>query len=227
VKVKFLGHSAVLIEDGDFKCIIDPYLSQNHSYIEDPKDIDGITHILITHGHGDHIGDCESIALQNNSLIISNAEIVNYLRTKNNSLRVHPLQIGGSYQFDFGTVKMTPALHGSAIHNNGALIYGGLAGGFLIERNGQKIYHAGDTGLSIEMKLLEYDNIDLAFLPIGGNYTMDINDAVRAVHFIKPKQIIPMHYHSRGIIQADPEEFKRKLPEYKVTILNNSESIEL
>ena len=227
MKVKFLGHSAVLIEDKDFKCIIDPYLSQNQSYIENPSDIEGITHILITHGHGDHIGDCESIALKNNSLIISNIEIVSYLKAKNKSFKVHPLQIGGSYQFDFGTVKMTPALHGSAINHNGELIYGGLAGGFLIERNGMKIYHAGDTGLSMEMKLLEYDNIDLAFLPIGGNYTMDITDAVRAVHFIKPKQVIPIHYHSRGLIQADPEEFKRKLPEYKVTILKNSEYIEL
>ena len=104
---------------------------------------------------------------------------------------------------------------------------GGNPCGFVIEINGKKLYHAGDTGLTYDMKLLETEKIDIAFLPIGGNYTMDIDDAVRAVDFIKPKLTIPMHYNTFGVIKADPLEFKEKLPNYTVKIVNPSDIIEI
>jgi L-ascorbate metabolism protein UlaG (beta-lactamase superfamily) len=134
------------------------------------------------------------------------------------------MHIGGRTKFDFGTVKMTNALHGSGISENGNMIYGGNPGGFIIEVNGKKIYHAGDTGLTYDMKLLEDEKIDVAFLPIGGNYTMDIEDALKAVDFIKPKTVVPMHYNTFGIINADPEIFKSKASS-NVIILNVNESM--
>lgn len=225
MKVKFLGHSALLIESTRFKALIDPFLKHNPAYIQDKKDTTGITHIFITHAHGDHIGDAIEIALKNDSLIICNAEIANILHIKNKKLKLHAMHIGGRFAFDFGTVKMTPALHGSGYTENGMIQDGGNPGGFVIEVDGKKIYHAGDTGLTYDMKLLEVENIDVAFLPIGGNYTMDITDAVRAVEFIKPKTTVPMHYNTFGLIKADPNEFKEKLPNFNVIILDSGKEL--
>ncbi|HOT22590.1 MAG TPA: metal-dependent hydrolase, partial [Sedimentibacter sp.] len=185
-------------------------------------DLVNITHIFVTHGHGDHIGDTINIAKRNKALIITNHEISAYLSKF--KLRTHAMHIGGRTKFDFGTVKMTNALHGSGISENGNMIYGGNPGGFIIEVNGKKIYHAGDTGLTYDMKLLEDEKIDVAFLPIGGNYTMDIEDALKAVDFIKPKTVVPMHYNTFGIIKADPEIFKSKASS-NVIILNVNESM--
>ena len=137
------------------------------------------------------------------------------------------LQIGGKRKFDFGVVKMTPALHGSGIEEGDKIIEGGLAGGFIIEIKGKKIYHAGDTGLSMEMKLLEREKIDIALLPIGGNFTMDIEDAVLAVDFIKPKKVIPIHYKTFEVINVEPEEFKKRVENVEVEILPPGRTIEV
>ncbi len=125
-------------------------------------------------------------------------------------IKCHPLQIGGAFTFPFGRVKMTPAWHGSGIQCDSGMLYGGVAGGFLIEVDGRKIYHAGDTGLTVEMSLLAEDKVDVALLPIGGNYTMDIDDAVRAVGMIKPKIAVPIHFDTFPVIKASPEEFAGK-----------------
>ena len=227
MKATFLGHASVLIEADGFKGIIDPYLKGNPAYKENPEDIKDITHIFITHAHGDHIGDALEIAKANEAMIITNAEIANILYWKDKSLKLHPMHIGGSFQFDFGKVKMTPALHGSGYREEGKIYDGGNPGGFLITINDKKLYHAGDTGLSLEMQLLKADTVDLAFLPIGGNYTMDIDDACRAVEFIQPSITVPMHYNTFGLIKADPQEFCDKLSEYRVEILNPGESINI
>jgi len=222
MKLTFLGHSALLIEEGNFKGLVDPFITGNSLSKISVDDLVNITHIFVTHGHGDHIGDTINIAKRNKALIITNHEISAYLSKF--KLRTHAMHIGGRTKFDFGTVKMTNALHGSGISENGNMIYGGNPGGFIIEVNGKKIYHAGDTGLTYDMKLLEDEKIDVAFLPIGGNYTIDIEDTIKAVDFIKPKTVVPMHYNTFGIIKADPEIFKSKASS-NVIILNVNESM--
>ena len=222
MKLTFLGHSALLIEEGNFKGLVDPFITGNSLSKTSVDDLVNITPIFVTHGHGDQIGDTINIAKRNKALIITNHEISAYLSKF--KLRTHAMHIGGRTKFDFGTVKMTNALHGSGISENGNMIYGGNPGGFIIEVNGKKIYHAGDTGLTYDMKLLEDEKIDVAFLPIGGNYTMDIEDALKAVDFIKPKTVVPMHYNTFGIINADPEIFKSKASS-NVMILNVNESM--
>jgi len=227
MKIKYLGHAAILIETKSFKALIDPFLSGNPQYIESRSDIEGITHIFITHAHGDHIGDTEKIALNNDSLIICNAELGSILYQKNRKLKIHTMHIGGSYSFPFGRVKMTPAVHGSGYHEGKTIIDGGNPAGFLVDIDGKKVYHAGDTGLTYDMKLLEDEKIDIAFLPIGGNYTMDISDAVKSVNFIKPQITVPIHYNTFPVIQANPLEFKQRLLKNNVVIMRSSDIIEI
>jgi len=225
MKLTFLGHSVVLIEEGKFKGIIDPYITGNPNCPVSLNDLTNITHIFVTHGHGDHLGDTVELAKKNNALVIANAEIVSYLNKFN--IKTHSMHIGGRTKFDFGTVKMANALHGSGISHGDTMIYGGNPCGFIIEINGKKIYHAGDTGLTLDMKLLEDEKIDVAFIPIGGNYTMDIDDAVKAANFIKAKKVVPIHYNTFGLIKADPMEFKQKVNFTEVVILNLNESINI
>jgi len=208
MKLTYLGHSVFIIEEENFKAIIDPFITGNPLCPVKAEDINGLTHIFVSHGHGDHLGDTEYLARENKTLVISNAEICSYLSNK--GLKVHSMHIGGRNRFDFGTVKFTPALHGSGIQTEEGTLEGGNPCGFVIEVNGKKVYHGGDTGLTMDMKLLEAENIDVALIPIGGNYTMDIDDAVRSIEFIKPKVAIPMHYDTFPVIKADPKEFKEK-----------------
>lgn len=225
MKITYLGHSALLIEEGNFKGLIDPFITGNSLCKTCIDDLSGISHIFVTHGHGDHIGDTVEIAKKNKSLVITNHEIAAYLGKF--KIRTHSMHIGGRTKFDFGIVKMTNALHGSGISDNGNMIYGGNPGGFLIQVNDKKIYHAGDTGLTYDMKLLEDEKIDVAFLPIGGNYTMDIDDAVKAADFIKAKIVVPIHYNTFGLINADPMSFKNKVASSDVIILDINESMNI
>lgn len=223
MKLTYLGHSAVMIEEGEFKGIIDPYISDNSLADINLNDLSDITHIFVTHGHSDHIGDTVDIAKKTGALIITNHEISAYFNKF--KLRTHSMHIGGRFKFDFGKVKMTTALHGSGISENGTMIYGGNPCGFVIEVNGKKVYHAGDTGLTLDMKLLEDEGIDVAFLPIGGNFTMDIDDAVKAADFIKAKKVVPIHYNTFGVIKADPFEYKNKVKTSEVAVLKINESM--
>ena len=225
MKLTYLGHSAIVIEEGKFKGIIDPFLSGNPLANVNLDVLSDVTHIFITHGHSDHIGDTVDIAKKTGALIITNHEISLYFSKFN--LKTHSMHIGGRTKFDFGNVKMTNALHGSGISENGNMIYGGNPGGFVIEVNGKKVYHAGDTGLTLDMKLLEDENIDVAFLPIGGNFTMDIDDAVKAADFIKAKKVVPIHYNTFGVIKADPFEYKNKVKTSEVVVLDINESLDI
>ncbi|MBB6218948.1 L-ascorbate metabolism protein UlaG (beta-lactamase superfamily) [Anaerosolibacter carboniphilus] len=221
MKIQFLGHACFYIEEDSFKALIDPFLSTNPQAPEALPDFQHVTHIFVTHGHGDHLGDAAMISGKSNATVITNYEIASYLGGKD--IPTHSMHIGGRTKFDFGTVKMTPALHGSGIETIGGLIYGGNPCGFVIEVNGKKIYHAGDTGLTMDMQLLEIEHIDVAMLPIGGNFTMDIEDAVRAVEFIKPKRVIPMHYDTFPVIKANPSAFKDRVKNTEVILLNPGE----
>ena len=225
MKLTYYGHSVFVIEDKNFTGIVDPFIKGNSSCSQSLEDIPKLTHIFVTHGHGDHIGDTVELAKRDDALVICNAEIGRYL--SNQGIKVHSMHIGGRTKFDFGKIKMTPALHGSGIQIGDKTYDGGNPGGFLFYLNDKVIYHAGDTGLTMDMKLLVDDGVDIAILPIGGNYTMDIEDAVKAVEFIQPNLVVPMHYNTFDVIKVDVNEFKEKVKNTEVRIINFGDSIEV
>ena len=220
----FLGHSCVMLADGDHKIIIDPFLTGNEQASAKPEDIE-VSHILVTHGHGDHIGDAIAIAKHTGAVIIANYELYNLVIKE--GVNSHPLHIGGGADFDFGRVKMTIAHHGGG-YGEDASIYTGPAAGFVVTIGGKSIYHAGDTGLFYDMKLIgEMNKIDLAFLPIGDNFTMGIDDAVKAVELIAPTRVVPMHYNTFDMIKADPNQFAEKVTGAQVLVLNPGDTIDI
>ena len=209
VQVTFLGHSGFLIRNAEHTLVIDPFLTGNPTATHKAEDI-ACDYVILTHGHGDHVGDGISIAKRHDATLIAPYELATWCEWQgvNNT---HPMHLGGAFNFPFGRVKLTLAIHGSAIIQDKNIIYAGNPCGVLITIEGKTIYHAGDTGLFYDMKLIgEINNIDLALLPIGGNFTMDIEDAVMAGHLLGAKTIIPMHYNTFGLITADPQEFVTK-----------------
>mgnify|MGYP001300073520 CR=1 FL=1 len=204
-KLRYLGHSAFYIEGDGIKALIDPFLAGNPRSAAKPEDFKELGYIFLTHGHGDHIGDTVEIAKRTGAVVIANTELSAFLSSK--GIKTDGMQVGGRERFPFGRVKLVPAWHGCPINSDGDIKYGGVACGFVIEIENRKIYHAGDTGLTMEMQLLAEENIDVALLPIGGTYTMDIEDAARAVKMIKPRIAVPMHYNTFPKIQADPNDF--------------------
>ncbi len=225
MKLTYYGHSVFVIENKNFTGIVDPFIKGNSSCSQSLNDIPKLTHIFVTHGHGDHIGDTVELAKRDDALVICNAEIGRYL--SNQGVKVHSMHIGGRTELDFGKIKMTPALHGSGIQIGDKTYDGGNPGGFIFYLDDKVIYHAGDTGLTMDMKLLVDENIDIALVPIGGNYTMDIDDAVKAVKFIQPKLVVPMHYNTFDVIKVDVNEFKEKVKNTEVKIINFGDSIEV
>jgi len=208
VKVQWLGHSCVTITDGTYNLIVDPFLTGNPAATASAEDIKA-DFILVSHGHGDHVGDAIAIAKRTGALIIASHELANLFGGE--GVNAHGMHIGGSHEFDFGRVKLTIAHHGGG-YGPDASRYTGPPVGFLITIDGKTIYHPGDTGLFLDMKLIgEMNKIDLAFLPIGDNYTMGVDDAVKAAEFLHPKTIIPIHYNTWDLIEADPNSFAAKV----------------
>ncbi len=202
--IKYLGHSAFYIKTGECGILIDPWFMHN-SEVKFDIENELITHILITHGHGDHFGDTVTIAKAKNPTVIAIFETGLFCQ----KLGINAIGVGmsGAVKTDFGTVRFLPAFHTNTLPNGE---YGGIAASILIElKNGVKIYHAGDTGLTKEFELIgELYSPDITMLPIGGHFTMDEKEAVLAAKMLKTQNVIPMHYNTFDTIKANVEEFK-------------------
>ena len=202
MKLTYYGHSTLQLETGDHTLLIDPFISDNPHTDASPDDFSP-DYIILTHAHGDHVGDTESIAKRSGATIISSFEIGNYYGEKD--LDTHPMNPGGPFEFPFGKLNFTPAWHSSSFPDG---TYGGMPMGVVIEAEGKRIYHAGDTALFSDMSLIGRGGLDVAFLPIGSNFTMGPDDAVEAVKLLEPKQVIPIHYNTFDPIKQDAEAFK-------------------
>jgi len=200
MKITYLGHATLSIEAHGKTILVDPFISGN----ELAKNIDinklDADYILITHAHQDHILDVESIAKRTGALLISNFEIITYFEKK--GLSGHSMNTGGSWNFDFGTIHVVNAIHSSSFPDG---TYGGNPTGFVLETAHHRVYIAGDTALSMDMKLIPdlIGQLDLAVLPIGDNYTMGIQSAIKAAEFVQCKKILGYHFDTFGYIKID------------------------
>lgn len=205
MKITYYGHSCLGIEINDTHIIVDPFISGN------PKassiDVDSLKadYIMLTHAHYDHVLDVERIIKRTNATIISNHEIATYYGNKD--FKGNGMNHGGSWKFDFGTVKAVSAIHSSSFSDG---TYGGNPMGFIIQANGKTVYLAGDTALTMDMKLIPmFHKLDLAILPVGGNFTMDIQEAVIASEFIECDNIMGVHFDSFEMIEINHDDAKQ------------------
>ncbi|MFC5283166.1 metal-dependent hydrolase [Pedobacter alpinus] len=206
MEINYLGHSCFIISVNGKTILIDPFITPNQLARHIDANEIVCDYILVSHGHEDHVADLVEIAKRTNAKVVSSFEIIAWLK-KQGIENGHPMNLGGNWDFDFGSVKMIYAAHSNSLPDG---TYGGTASGFVIKAEGKTIYYAGDTALNQEMKLTgEIFDIDYAFLPIGDNFTMGIDDAITASKFINCKNIIAMHYDTFGYIKIDHEKAKQ------------------
>ncbi|WP_432671861.1 metal-dependent hydrolase [Flavobacterium sp. SM2513] len=206
MKITFYGHASLGIEVGGKNIIVDPYISPNPKAAHIDLNALKADYIFLTHAHGDHIADVETLAKNTNATIVSNAEIAGCYADK--GFKTHPMNHGGSWNFDFGKVKFVQAIHSSSFPDGS---YGGNPGGFVIEGEHKNIYIAGDTALTFDMQLIPLrTSLDLAILPIGNNFTMDVEDAIIASDFVECDKILGYHFDTFGFIEINHQEAVKK-----------------
>lgn len=210
-KLTYLGHSAFLVVGNKARLIIDPFLTGNPKATQKASDMK-VDYILVSHGHGDHLGDALEIAKANKATVVAPFELAGYCESK--GAAIHAMHLGGGHDFPFGRIKLTIAHHGSQTPDG---FYAGPPCGFLVTMDGKTLYHTGDTALFMDMQLIgEMNKIDVALLPIGDNYTMGMTDAVKAVELLKPGLAVPMHYNTWDLIAADPADFVKRVADKKI-----------
>jgi L-ascorbate metabolism protein UlaG (beta-lactamase superfamily) len=225
-KLTWYGHATLGLETDGYKLIIDPFFEGNPAASTSPDAVEA-DFILISHGHGDHVGDGVAIAKRTGATVISNFEIAGWFEGQGVG-KTHGQHLGGGFKHPFGYLKLTLALHGSALPDGSN---GGNPAGFLLTTNdGKKIYLAQDTGLFGDMKLIGEEGLDLAVIPIGDNYTMGPDDALRAVKMLESKVVIPIHYNTWDLLAQDADawaERVQKETKTKVVVLKPGESYSL
>ena len=226
MQITWFGHSAFRLDFGGKAVLLDPFFTGNPACPVKADDARA-DFLLISHGHGDHLGDAVAIAKRTGATPIANYEIAIWLQNQGLD-KAHGMQHGGGYQFPFGRLKMTFAIHGSALPDGSN---GGNPAGFLLTtKDGKKIYDAADTGLFGDMRLIGEEGIDLAMLPIGDNYTMGPDDALRAVKLLQPKKVFPIHYNTWPPIAQDAAAWAARVKKetgVEAVVLKPGESLEL
>ncbi len=227
MELTYFGHSAFQIRTGETTLLFDPFITGNPHTQEVVKAEDlNPDVILLTHAHGDHWGDTPAIAPRSGALIVANFEITQYATTKLGHERVHPMNTGGSWSFDWGRVRQTDARHSSSFPDG---TYGGNPNGYLLYLEGKVLYNAGDTDRFAEMAYYAEENIDVAFLPIGDCFTMGIDESVKAAQMLKPKLVIPIHYNTFPLIEVDVSEWEDKMARagFQTRVLKPGETLTL
>ena len=206
MKITFYGHASLGIEVSGKQILVDPFITGNPKAAHVDINLLQADYILLTHAHQDHILDVEAIAKRTDALIVSNWEIATYFSNK--GFKSHPMNHGGSWKFDFGSVKFVHAAHSSSFPDGS---YGGNPGGFVIEGEHKNIYISGDTALTMDMKLIPMrTKLDLAILPIGNNFTMDVEDAIIAADFVECDKVLGVHFDTFGFIEINHDEAIKK-----------------
>jgi len=206
MKITFYGHASLGIEVSGKHILVDPFITGNPKAAHVDINLLQADYILLTHAHQDHILDVEAITKRTDALIVSNWEIATYFSNK--GFKSHPMNHGGSWKFDFGSVKFVHAVHSSSFPDGS---YGGNPGGFVIEGEHKNIYISGDTALTMDMKLIPMrTKLDLAILPIGNNFTMDVEDAIIAADFVECDKILGVHFDTFGFIEINHDEAIKK-----------------
>lgn len=228
-RLVFHGQSCFEVETDDgTRILIDPFLTENPVADVGPEHfMDRLDYLLLTHGHGDHIGDAFDILEATSATLVATYEIASYATEVQGVENTHPMHIGGAHEFPFGRVKLTVALHGGKIDAPGAEAYTTNPAGIVFTVDGTRVYHAGDTGLTKDMELLEGE-VDVALVPIGDNFTMGPEDAGRAIHMIQPTIAVPHHYATWELIDVDPDRFVEAVGDAaEVRILQPGDGLDL
>jgi L-ascorbate metabolism protein UlaG (beta-lactamase superfamily) len=215
IAITWLGHSTWWIECGEDRILLDPFMGDNPACNIEPTSLNP-THILISHGHYDHIADAASIANRSKAIVVSNYEIISWLQSKHGVEQGIGMNLGGKSQMSFGTVQFTPALHSSSLPDGS---YGGACGGFLIRfgenRNRMapfySLYFAGDTALFSDMQLISRHGVDAFIVPIGDLFTMGPEESIDAIQLVKPKVVLPTHYNTWPPIAQDAQQWKESV----------------